>query len=432
MALAMPLGTPLPVSLPPMSLPIIGNSPPTSSIHRSLDHSSQVPGLAAVPMQFPAAPSPESLRTGHAMLHQGGLPAALNPAVNPGLLGGDFFGQQYPQTQILPPVMQMLKLPQADPSQSQFAARFLHQMQILRTEQVLQSLLAHQRQLAARNMAASMASLPAGQFSLQGGGDPHMPPSHPMAHMPFGAAQSRAAAAPPTFAPVHHAPPDFMTTTCLSDFLKPKNAQKAAPVQPTASPKAGKRARDGEGQASRKKRTYVKAACLQCRSAHLACDDTEGGGPCRNCVRNGSTCERGEEVNLFVPPSLSSLEQASHDAGHATPHTTSSSPDDPNDPSSAVGRRYVKAACSCCRKAHLACDNFRPCRSCMRSGQNCEIVRSQRRRLNQRRYLPSSDASSPATPSPATLSPATLSPATQKPTSPWEEVPLLATPWGVV
>lgn len=133
---------------------------------------------------------------------------------------------------------------------------------------------------------------------------------------------------------------------------------------------------DGAGEPARKKRIYVKAACVQCRSSHQACDD---GFPCRNCMRSGQRCERGEEVNYFVPPSVDATLTEGMDCpkSPSTASTKSSSPT--QDSETGEGRRYVKAACSCCRKAHLACDNFRPCRNCSKSGQLCEQVRSQRR-----------------------------------------------------
>ena len=345
------LDTSLPVSLPPM----ISSGRPNmldNCMPRSLDHQDSL-----------------SRPGGHALPHEG--LAAITPAVHPGLIGGVLFGQNSGQ-----------QYGQQLSSQAQtFAASFLHQSpsSFLRSEQILQSLLAQQRQITASILSSS-----------------------PMAaHTPFGACQSLATTAPPTFASANPAPPNFMTTTCLADFIK------ILPHQPSSAaiPKAGKRKREGKGQRSLEKRTYVKAACLQCRSSHLACDD---GAPCRNCIRNGGSCERGEEVSLFIPPSLEQESSAQANKATAT-RTPSAGSEAPTEISGAVARKYVKAACSCCRKAHLACDNFRPCRSCMHSGLNCEEVRSQRRRRYQL-----SDASSPA----ASDSPSSSSPATQVSTPP--------------
>ena len=118
--------------------------------------------------------------------------------------------------------------------------------------------------------------------------------------------------------------------------------------------------------AGRKKRMYVRAACSACRVSHLACDESQ---PCRNCVRSGSHCVRVVKDKFYVPPSVQ---------GQGA--TTESGDTDSNaSEMGQTGRKYVKAACTHCRRSHLACDNYRPCRNCVRMGLGCEKVRSQRR-----------------------------------------------------
>ena len=43
---------------------------------------------------------------------------------------------------------------------------------------------------------------------------------------------------------------------------------------------------------ARKRRVHVKSACASCKASHIACDE---GQPCRNCVRRGCRCVRGQE-----------------------------------------------------------------------------------------------------------------------------------------
>ncbi|EKX48961.1 hypothetical protein GUITHDRAFT_105045 [Guillardia theta CCMP2712] len=126
----------------------------------------------------------------------------------------------------------------------------------------------------------------------------------------------------------------------------------------------------GGAEPAKRKRVYTKAACVSCRSSHLACDD---GQPCRNCTKNGSKCERVEHTKIYVPPTLDEVLGTPSDGES----TKSPSPAPSTDSNGA--RKYVKAACSCCRKSHLACDNYRPCRNCVRLELTCEEIRSQRR-----------------------------------------------------
>ena len=126
----------------------------------------------------------------------------------------------------------------------------------------------------------------------------------------------------------------------------------------------------GGAEPAKRKRVYTKAACVSCRSSHLACDD---GQPCRNCTKNGSKCERVEHTKIYVPPTLDEVLGTPSDGES----TKSPSPAPSTDSNGA--RKYVKAACSCCRKSHLACDNYRPCRNCVRLELKCEEIRSQRR-----------------------------------------------------
>eukprot|EP00960_Hanusia_phi_P058613 763932-Hanusia_phi.AAC.8 len=128
----------------------------------------------------------------------------------------------------------------------------------------------------------------------------------------------------------------------------------------------------GGAEPAKRKRVYTKAACVSCRSSHLACDD---GQPCRNCTKNGSKCERIEHTKIYVPPTLDEVIGSPSDA------ESNKSPS-PAPSTDSAGRKYVKAACSCCRKSHLACDNYRPCRNCVRLELNCEEIRSQRRSRN--------------------------------------------------
>jgi len=123
--------------------------------------------------------------------------------------------------------------------------------------------------------------------------------------------------------------------------------------------------------AARKKRMYVKSACNACRTSHIACDDSQ---PCRNCMRSGSQCQRMAELKVYVPPSVSGQQAKAPQAETPIPEDMTRTME-----LALLGRKYVKAACTCCRRSHLACDNYRPCRNCVRMGLSCEEVRSQRR-----------------------------------------------------
>jgi hypothetical protein len=265
-----------------------------------------------------------------------GLPLCLNPGLGVG-----------PQVALPHAMLGACLIGSGTNPAHAMAASLLHHMQMMRSteEALLQTFVAQQ---------------------LAKGGDVAVPltaPGIPVPGFPVAASSSM------VYRP-HGAPrlPDFMTTSCLADFG----------VKGTQPASTGKRFREPGLQVARKKRSYVKAACTQCRASHLACDD---GQPCRNCTRNGCACERSEEVQVFVPPSLdevhSGLDASKHGASVVITDTSEAG-------ANGMTRKYVRAACSCCRKAHVACDNFRPCRACMRAGLPCEEVRSQRRR----RYLP--------------------------------------------
>jgi len=127
----------------------------------------------------------------------------------------------------------------------------------------------------------------------------------------------------------------------------------------------------------RKRRIYVKSACNACRASHLACDSTQ---PCRNCARSGCRCERTQQPKVYVPPSVDDMHRNFAPAINKTSEDVTEL--------ALLGRKYVKAACACCRRSHLACDNYRPCRNCMRMGLVCEEVRSSRRADDQSKSLP--------------------------------------------
>ena len=101
-----------------------------------------------------------------------------------------------------------------------------------------------------------------------------------------------------------------------------------------------------------RKRVHVRSACLSCKASHIACDDRQ---PCRNCVRRGCKCER--VVSTAKKPATSCADALKSAISKASAAIASS-----------TGRKYVKAACACCHKSHLACDEFRPCRNCVRLG----------------------------------------------------------------
>lgn len=103
---------------------------------------------------------------------------------------------------------------------------------------------------------------------------------------------------------------------------------------------------------SRKKRVHVKSACVSCKNSHIACDDAQ---PCRNCVRRGCNCDRTQIDPLSSPSDKAPAPKAAK------------LPSKSRNESECV-RKYVKAACSCCHKSHLACDEYRPCRNCVRLG----------------------------------------------------------------
>jgi hypothetical protein len=81
------------------------------------------------------------------------------------------------------------------------------------------------------------------------------------------------------------------------------------------------------------------------------------------------------QVKVYVPPSVDMQGPAAASAAGISPGKDVARSME----LALMGRKYVKAACSCCRRSHLACDNYRPCRNCVRMGLNCEEVRSQRR-----------------------------------------------------
>jgi hypothetical protein len=148
-----------------------------------------------------------------------------------------------------------------------------------------------------------------------------------------------------------------------SSFVSPV-ADDSDDASSTCSGKRTRRESSADSEGARKKRVYARSACEACRAAHLACDDSQ---PCRNCMRSGSQCHRTVRDKVYVPPSNNGF------VSDRTPFATGS-----NSPETSQ-RKYVKAACMCCRRSHLACDNYRPCRNCVRMSLPCEEVRSQRR-----------------------------------------------------
>jgi len=96
-------------------------------------------------------------------------------------------------------------------------------------------------------------------------------------------------------------------------------------------------------QKRKKQRVHSKSACISCKTSHIACNDAQ---PCSNCIRRGGRCERAHSKPVL----------ASHSPSHL-PKTR---------------RKNVKAACACCNKSHLACDDYRPCKNCVRLGLSAQ------------------------------------------------------------
>jgi len=193
---------------------------------------------------------------------------------------------------------------------------------------------------------------------------------------------STAATAPAArkpFAPQHADSSIWMQMTAGAEaYSAPAVASSVDYTSDDSVASAGKRSHresspDDSELAARKKRLYVKSACDACRSSHIACDESQ---PCRNCMRSGSQCQRTVQVKVYVPPSIDTKGDAS--AGGAI-HEDAARANE----LALLGRKYVKAACTCCRRSHLACDNYRPCRNCVRMSLQCEEVRSQRRPNSQ-------------------------------------------------
>lgn len=185
--------------------------------------------------------------------------------------------------------------------------------------------------------------------------------------------------------------PDMPPLQSSRDTSSVDNYASDSESSSTSSGKRKERESSADSESSmRKKRMYAKAACTACRVSHIACDDMQ---PCRNCVRSGSHCQRIDQVKVYVPPSFDAQGKMapsaeSSDAGAGIGQNARSIE------LALMGRKYVKAACMCCRRSHLACDNYRPCRNCVRMGVNCEEVRSQRRSVDctKRRRGPQVDA----------------------------------------
>lgn len=116
----------------------------------------------------------------------------------------------------------------------------------------------------------------------------------------------------------------------------------------------------------RKKRVNVRTACLSCKSSHIACDDRQ---PCRNCVRRGCRCER---------PLASGKVPAVGGGGDGLPVVPKAA-EGQDSMHYSTSRKYVKTACSCCHRSHLACDEFRPCRNCTRLGLQAECLAESKR-----------------------------------------------------
>jgi len=114
----------------------------------------------------------------------------------------------------------------------------------------------------------------------------------------------------------------------------------------------------------RRKRVHVRTACHSCKNSHIACDDRQ---PCRNCVRRGCRCER--PLNSAKVPAVGG------DRQRVVPKAAEGQ----DSMRCSTSRKYVKTACSCCHRSHLACDEVRPCRNCVRLGLQGECLAESKR-----------------------------------------------------
>jgi hypothetical protein len=231
-------------------------------------------------------------------------------------------------------------------------------------------------ELLMRTVLASAAPAPAGPSLMSG--DHGL--WHPMGGAVMQQMQSTVAAwhpmASPAITPMQFGV-QFGSVSTLQERSSRSSVDYTSDDSSTSGTKRKERESSSESDSSlHKKRMYVKAACNACRVSHIACDDSQ---PCRNCVRSGSHCQRMVPVKVYVPPSFEGKRPPVEDAGDAGDGSGQNSR---SIELALMGRKYVKAACICCRRSHLACDNYRPCRNCVRMGVNCEEVRSQRRSVD--------------------------------------------------
>jgi len=72
---------------------------------------------------------------------------------------------------------------------------------------------------------------------------------------------------------------------------------------------------DANDKTLKKRRNYVKSACIPCRKAHTACDETK---PCSRCISRGipHLCvhEDEEEISKQVPEEKGALRFEIHDS----------------------------------------------------------------------------------------------------------------------
>jgi len=248
-------------------------------------------------------------------------------------------------------------------------------LQLLQREREQLKSQALHNELLMRTVLASAAPAPAGPSLMSG--DHGL--WHPMGGASLTPMQSTGAAWHPTGSPAMtpmQYGSQFDSVSTMPDRSSRSSVDYTSDDSSTSGTKRKERESSADSDTSlNKKRIYVKAACNACRVSHIACDDSQ---PCRNCVRSGSHCQRMVHVKVYVPPSFEGKRTPVADAGDAGEAGNSSGQSSRSIELALMGRKYVKAACMCCRRSHLACDNYRPCRNCVRMGVNCEEVRSQR------------------------------------------------------